>query len=136
MIIVLTKKNTLSESVQKLGFNVQHLNFSKNIFSIFELIKFYKKIKYFSPNIVHSWLYHANLITALICYLLEIKGVIWSIRQTNLDFKHNKLSTLIVAKICALISKKIPFKIIYNSSQSRESHTKFGYSKDKNIVIV
>ena len=135
LIIVLSKKNTLSENIKKLGFNVEHLNFSKNIFLIFELIKFYKKIKFFSPNIVHSWLYHANLITALTCYLLKIKGVIWSIRQTSLDFKHNKLSTLIVAKICALISKKIPLKIIYNSYQSKESHTKFGYCKDKNIVI-
>ena len=111
LIIVLSKKNTLSENIKKLGFNVEHLNFFKKYFLIFELIKFYKKIKFFSPNIVHSWLYHANLITALTCYLLKIKGVIWSIRQTNLDFKHNKLSTLIVAKICALISKKYLLKL-------------------------
>ena len=47
LIIVLSKKNTLSENIKKLGFNVEHLNFSKNIFLIFELIKFYKKIKFF-----------------------------------------------------------------------------------------
>ena len=34
----------------------------KNIFIIFNIFKFIKIIKKYNPEIVHSWLYHSNLI--------------------------------------------------------------------------
>ena len=90
LILVLTKNTVLTEKIRKLGFNVEHFNFSKNFHIFREAIKFYKRIKTFSPDIVQSWLYQANLISGLSCFFLKIKNI-WSIRQTSLDSKHNKI---------------------------------------------
>ena len=134
LILVLTKNTVLTEKIRKLGFNVEHFNFSKNFYIFREAIKFYKRIKIFSPDIVQSWLYQANLISGLSCFFLKIKNI-WSIRQTSLDSKHNKISTLICAKFCAFLSKKIPYYIIYNSKSSKKNHVDFGYYDKKSFII-
>ncbi len=135
LVVVLTKHSKLTERIQKLGFEVKHLNFCKSPLVIFEILKLYKIIKIFAPNIVHSWLYQADLISGIISYWLKIDGVVWSVRQSSLEFKHNKITTLLCAKLCALLSSRIATKITVNSKEAIKNHIKIGYDKNKICLV-
>ena len=56
------------------------------------------------------------------------------VRQSNLSAEHNKLSTRIVIRLCALLSGMLPSQIISNSDKARYVHIQAGYN-DKFSVI-
>jgi len=87
------------------------------------------------PDIVHTWLYHANLLGGLASRLAGKPPVIWSIRQTNVDRSGNKLATLAVARVGAWLSSHLPVAITTNAEAARASHSAFGYDPGKFIVI-
>jgi glycosyltransferase involved in cell wall biosynthesis len=80
-------------------------------------------------------MYHADLLGGLAARMAGINAVIWSIRHTNLSARHNKKSTLLVARACALLSGIIPVRIICAAQASMQSHIQLGYAKDKIDVI-
>lgn len=92
-----------------------------------------KLIKNYSPEIIQTWLYHADLIGGIIGFLNNIP-VIWNIRQTKFTSKAN-LGTICVMRFCALLSYNLPSKIICAASASRQSHIGYGYCKRKMVII-
>jgi glycosyltransferase involved in cell wall biosynthesis len=71
-------------------------------------------------------MYHADLIGGLAAAYLGIP-LCWGVRQSNLSWKFNRLSTLLVMRICALLSGYIPARIISCSVRATESHQSIGY---------
>ncbi len=114
---------------------VHVLNFKKNIFFIIEIFRLYKLVKKIKPNIIIGWMYHSILLTSLIGKILKISNIYWNIRHTELIFFKSSFITILIAKILAYISNKIPNKIIYCSEESKDFHNKFGFSKENSIII-
>ena len=87
-------KNVIERNKIKVKyFNISKLNF---IFKLPMILIYAYKIK---PNIVITWMYHADLIGGLIAKLLFIKRVYWNIRNSTLDISKTKRLTLVVLKI-------------------------------------
>ena len=61
-------------------------------------------------------------------------AVIWSLRQSNLTRKHNKFTTRVCMKICAVMSRW-PDAIVSNVSNAMLTHTKIGYAANKISII-
>ena len=99
------------------------------------LWRFLKILKRQRPHIVHSWLYQSDIFSLMFYPFLKGITIIWSIRQTNLSFQHNKLFTLACVKILAWFSKLIPDLIISNSKSAIASHESFGYFNEKIIFV-
>ena len=59
---------------------------------------------------------------------LGFDNIVWNIRSTNID-KGGSRATLIIRKICALLSYYIPIKIVCAAAASRTEHKKVGYAK-------
>ena len=84
------------------------------------------------PLVVHTWLYHANLIGGSIAKLLNIKKIYWSIHH---DFEYSSFFKMIEMKLLIIFSYFIPNKIIYCSYISKINHIKNGYSKNYSEII-
>ena len=92
---------------------------------IINLVKILRKEK---PEVVQTWMYHADLIGGVIAKLIGIKYIYWGIVNYNLNKFALPLSTRIIVKICSIFSYFIPSKIISCSKNAITIHRIFGYS--------
>jgi glycosyltransferase involved in cell wall biosynthesis len=124
-------KNKLSN----IGVTVHELNLTFNPLTWFNVTRIIRIIYLFKPDVVQTWLYHADLIGGICAKLMGVKRIYWNIRHSNLSFSKNSYSTLMIAKLCAWFSDIIPTQIVTCSEQSIETHARFGYEKSKFLVI-
>ena len=92
-------------------------------------------IRYEQPDIVQTWMYHADLLGGLAARLAGIKRIFWGVRHSTLERGKSKRLTIIIARLCALISPWLPEKIIYCASNAKEIHEGIGYDSKKSIVV-
>lgn len=83
------------------------------------------------PNVVQTWLYHADLIGGIIARLAGIRNIAWGIRHSNLTPGTVKRSTIWIAKLSAALSAWVPSHIVCCSQQAVEAHKRIGYVIDK-----
>lgn len=87
------------------------------------------------PDVVQTWMYHADFLGGIIAKLTSNVRVYWGIRHTTLDATKSSRGTIWIAKLCTILSYIVPTKIICCAKKSREIHTELGYAKDKMCVI-
>lgn len=135
-VISLTTNGKYGSLLQKNGIEVIELGLNKNFFqNIKRIIFLYQIIKNSSPNIIQTWMYHADLIGGILGRIAGIKNIYWNIRHTNLDKKKSKLTTRLISKICSILSYYLPKKIICCAVSSQKIHEKIGYDKSKFFII-
>lgn len=134
-VISLSDIGEIGKKIQDLGVSVDALHARKNfagIFSVFKLIKILRKEK---PDIIQTWMYHANFLGAVAALFVKKVKLIWGIHNGYLDKNRMKHATVMIAKICAWLSGLIPKKIICCAKATVNIHAEFGYASSKMIVI-
>ncbi len=134
-VISLLSIGDIGDKLIKLGVELSVINFSKKRFLFFSFLKLCITILKYKPDIVHTWMYHANLIGGLGAKISNVKNIFWSIHHNDLSTIHNKLSTVIIAKIGAFFSYLIPKKVICVSKNVKTKHIDFGYQEKKMVFI-
>ncbi len=135
IVISLMDKGTIGPKIEELGILVSMLGMRRSAPNPFLLLKLSRLLHNFSPDIVHTWMYHADFFGGLAARLAGCKNVIWCIRHSNLSRNQNKYTTLILAKICAWLSGQIPVKILSCSHKALTVHSDLGYQLAKMAVI-
>jgi len=87
------------------------------------------------PDLVQTWLYHADLIGGLAARLAGCRHLVWNIRHTDLRPGSDKRSTILVARACAAVSGWLPARIVCNSEAALRTHVALSYPRDKFVVI-
>ncbi|WP_111948380.1 glycosyltransferase family 4 protein [Escherichia coli] len=134
VVISLTDIGTLGEEILKSGVDVKCLNINSPIKYATSLLKLYKLFTKIKPDVVHTWMYHSDLIGGISAKLAGVKKIIWCVRSTDISKGGNKL-TLLIRWLCAKISSFIPDTIVYAANASKEVHEQRGYDKNKSLVI-
>jgi len=125
----------IGEKIADLGIPVKALKMKRGVpdpRGIFKLTMWLRRTR---PDVVQTWMYHANLIGGIAAQNDRKIPLIWGIHHSNLDKKNDKKTTLWSAKICAKLSKWMPLKIVCCSQASKKFHAHFGYYPTKMIVI-
>lgn len=133
-VISLTDVGPVGEKIKKLEIPVIGLGMKRGVPNPFFLLKLARILKKEKPDILQTWMYHADLLGLLAGRLVGIKHILWNIRHSNLDPKINKKQTIMVAKLCSILSSKTS-RIICCSQASLECHQHLGYDKEKMVVI-
>ncbi len=135
-VICLAENSFYTEKLNEIGIKNLSLNINKkNIFSIFKIFKLFKIARKFKPDIIQSWLYHADFISCFVKLIYSKSKLIWTIRHTDLSFKGNKFITFIIIRFLASLSYYIPDKIVYCALSSIKSHKKLFYCNYKTLLI-
>ncbi|WP_198334965.1 glycosyltransferase family 4 protein [Psychrobacter namhaensis] len=117
------------------GLDLYCLNMSAGKISPKSILKLYKLIKITNPDVVQTWMYHADFIGGLAAKAAGVKKIFWNLRHSNFDSNHTKSSTIKIAKLNAKLSTIIPKKIISCAQGAVKAHADLGYDEKKIVVI-
>jgi glycosyltransferase involved in cell wall biosynthesis len=121
--------------LQQAGVEVHCLNMSQGRVTLRGLWRLWSLIKALKPQVVQTWMYHADLIGGVAARMAGVKAVFWGIHHTTLEQGKSKRSTIYVARLCALLSRWVPSKIICCANKAVEVHADLGYAAHKLLVI-
>jgi glycosyltransferase involved in cell wall biosynthesis len=86
------------------------------------------------PDIVHTWMYHADMFGGLAARLVGNRNVIWGIRVDELT-SGDARATVLVRRICAWLSRWVPRTIVCVAAAAWRSHVRVGYDATRMIVV-
>jgi glycosyltransferase involved in cell wall biosynthesis len=134
-VVSLTGILDLAERLQSIGICVRTLGMKKSMPNPLQVIRLAKWIRESKPDVIHTWMYHANLVGALAARLAGGVPVVWGIHHSSLDPRVDKFRTRLVNRTCAFLSRKVPARIVCCSEASLREHKKLGYAADKLEVV-
>lgn len=114
---------------------VHCLNVSRGRIPLLGIWHLWRTLRRIRPQVVQTWMYHANLMGGPAARLAGIRNVNWGIHHTTLIPGLNRTRTIVVAKICAWLSRFIPLHIIYCARKAAEVHADLGYDARRMHVI-
>jgi len=130
-IVSLTGILDLAERMQAIGMRVRTLGMKTSVPNPLLVMRLARWIRESKPDVIHTWMYHANLIGALAARLAGDVPVVWGIHHSGLDPRVDKRRTMLVNRACAFLSRKLPARIVYCSEASRRIHERLGYAPEK-----
>ncbi len=135
-VISLTDLGPMTEKLQAAGIRVRALGMTRgsaNPYYLAKLAGWLRKMP--AQQIIQTWMYHADLVGGLAAKLAGCAGLVWNIRHSELHPGVDKRHTIWTAKACAMLSSRLPRRIICASEASRTFHEKLGYAHDRMEVI-
>lgn len=129
IVISLKSPEKYFSLLSNLGIKVYCLNFK--FYSIYKFLILINLLRSLKPDIVQTWLVHADLIGGVAAKLAGIKNIIWNVRYSNFKIGKAKLTTFLIIKLLAKLSFLIPKLIIIVSKRAKKIYEKEGYDKEK-----
>lgn len=117
------------------GIAVHHLNMPRGRLTLAGLSLLLGLVRRLRPEIVQTWMYHADLVGGMIARLAGCRRVFWNVRHSNLTVGGTRRNTRLVANICARLSSIIPKRIVTCSNRAKEVHIGIGYNPHRFVVI-
>ena len=134
-VISLTSCGEIGARVQALGIPVEALGMAASMPNPLVFFRLVSRLKALRPAIVHSLMYHADLLGGLAARLAGVGAIGWGIRNSTLGAGSTPLSTRLVVRACAWTSHWVPHRILCCSEVARTLHVSMGYASDKIQVV-
>lgn len=134
-VVSLTTIGTVGEQLQREGIDVRALGMPPGRIRPSAVFRLMRVIGATNVDILQTWMYHADLLGGFAAMPFPRTKTIWNLRQTNLDPRHSKRLTRIVASLCAATSRVLPDKIVCGSIAARDVHAGLGYDTRKMVLI-
>ena len=127
IVISLKDKGKYYSLLRNIGIEVYCLNI--NFYSINKFFLLIKLLKSINPDIVQTWLVHADLVGGIAARFSGIKKILWNIRYSNIEFGKAKLTTILIIRILSILSYIVPKLILSVSKRSNKIYQNHGYNK-------
>jgi glycosyltransferase involved in cell wall biosynthesis len=133
VIISLTSNGSQGQKLLLDGFDV-HILDMRGVFGFISLLRLWILLRKINPDIVQTWMYHADLIGGLIARSAGFKNIVWNIRNTKIPQGRYSLTSIFIW-LSARLSNWLPRKIICCANAAMVLHRDFGYTPSKLTVI-
>ena len=133
-VISLSSFGPLAPRIAALGIPVSALGMSRGRLAPRPLGRLARRLAGGRTHVVHTWMYHADLLGGLLARALGDSRVLWGVRG-SLDPRLSKRSARAVARACAAISGWVPDRIVSCSQRLLDMHVELGYDRERMIVI-
>jgi len=87
------------------------------------------------PDVVQTWMYHADFVGGVMARLAGIKAVSWGIRNSGADLHKGSSSARLFSWLCARASFLVPGVIVACAENAAQRHSQWGYRGDRMLVI-
>jgi glycosyltransferase involved in cell wall biosynthesis len=134
-VVSMTDLGPFSRKIQELGVPLWSLKMRRGIPNPMGIVRLAHWLRQAKPDVIQTWMYHADLIGGLAAKLAGGIPVAWGIRQSNLSNHGNRRLTIYTKTMCAQVSNWLPTRIVCCSEASQRLHTALGYASQKMVVI-
>ncbi|SCZ67229.1 Glycosyltransferase involved in cell wall bisynthesis [Thiohalomonas denitrificans] len=135
IVISLTRETDLARRLEALGCRVHCIGITGPRSAVMGFCRVARLLRQEQPDIVQTWLYHADLLGGLAAKLSGSRPIIWSVHHASPDGVHEKGRTWLIVKALAFLSYYIPDSIVYCSDYAKTVHEMLGYRAKPGIVI-
>jgi glycosyltransferase involved in cell wall biosynthesis len=133
-VVSLVRVGPVAEKIRGLGIPVRSLDLEAGRPTLAALFRLTGWLRGERPDLLQTWLYHADLLGLLAAKAAGVRRVAWNIRNSEMDLsRYRRLSGLVV-RACARLSGW-PQAVISNSEAGRDFHARFGYHPRRWAVI-
>ena len=131
-VVALTPEGPMGARLRHVDIELNALDFRQAPAASF--LKLVSLMRATRPDIVQTWMYHADMLGGIAARLAGNRNIIWGIRTSDLD-RGDSRATAIVRKLCALLSRWIPDTIVCVAEAARQVHVSLGYDAARMTVI-
>lgn len=135
IVVCLMDEGKYGALLRKDGIELLCLNMLPGKIDLSAMWTLFKYFRLSKPDVVQTWMYHADFVGGVLARLAGITSVFWNIRQSGFDVDKSKKSTLLLAKFCARLSGVVPRGIISCSHNGARNHSDLGYKSSAMTVI-
>ena len=134
-VISLTSLGVLGARIAALGVPVDALGMRKGIQSSRAFMRLVRRLRALKPDVVQTFMYHADLLGGLAARLVAVPRVAWGIRNSGLALDRMSRTTRWTVRVCAQLSRHIPDRLVFCSHPARDRHVELGYDASRALVI-
>jgi glycosyltransferase involved in cell wall biosynthesis len=134
-VISLTTVGPVGKRIREVRVPIHALGLQRGVPDPWFIFSLARYLRQQPPDVVQTWMYHSDLIGGVAARLSGSCPVIWGIRSGTLDFQKSSKMTIWVARICAVLSRFLPERVVSCSEASRSIHVSLGYTA-KNMIVI
>lgn len=134
-VISLMDDGKYGAALREAGVGVDCLHMPRGRVTFGGLSRLYKLLRSQQPDVIQTWMYHADLVGGVVGRLARARQVFWGIHNSKLDPATAKQSTIWVCRVNALLSRWIPTRIVCCARQALDVHMRLGFHAPKMLVI-
>jgi glycosyltransferase involved in cell wall biosynthesis len=109
------------------GIGVADLGMQRNrLLQPAAIMRLFREVRSFRPDVVSTWLYHADLLGLVVGRAAGCRCIAWNLRCAELDFARYARTTRWIAWALARLSR-FPQLVMHNSQAGRRAHEALGY---------
>lgn len=135
LVVSLSDHGKYGPLLEAKGVSVASVGMKRGRFSLSGLWRMWRLVRRERPHAVQTWMYHADLLGGIVARLSGLRNVVWGIRHTTLVPGESPRSTIVVAWLCARLSRLVPRRIVCCAEKAREVHAGIGYDPARMVVI-
>jgi len=136
-IVSLIPGGAQHDKLRAAGIAVRDLGMRRDRLNPLALLRLAAFIREHRPDVIQTWMYHADLLGLLALLLSGRRGccrLYWGIRCSNMDLARYAPRLRLVIRLCAWLSR-LPDGVIANSRAGRDWHRRLGYRPRQFAVI-
>jgi glycosyltransferase involved in cell wall biosynthesis len=140
VVVSLGDAGTIGPRIAALGVPVHCLGLRRNAPNPFRVLSMLALTRRIAPELIQGWMYHGNLMASMAASAPHRRApgkkppVLWNIRQTVYDLRHERWLTAKFIRLGARLSAR-PAAIIYNIQTSATQHEELDYRAEKRVII-
>ncbi len=133
VVLSMIGDGALVDDLRRARIDVRSLGMRRGQPSPLGLIGLVKELRKFNPDVLQTWMYHADLLGTLATAFVPKLRLVWNVRCSDMTTEP-RLATKVVVRSLALLSS-IPDKIVVNSIRGQDEHCRAGYRRSRFVYI-
>jgi glycosyltransferase involved in cell wall biosynthesis len=125
----------IAERIAAMGIPVTGMHMTAHKPSVRAFVRLWWQLVRYRPQIVHTWLYHADLMGGVAARMAFVPHVIWHLHNSDLHPQRVGRMTRAVVWTCARLSHVVPEVILSCSEAGARVHAGLGYSAKRMRVL-
>lgn len=124
-VVSMTDRGALGDVVEQTGTELITLGMRRGFPDPRAFFHFRSLVRKRRPDVIQSWMYHADVLAALTCRGAGIP-VLWNIRCSDMQMSNYSPLSALTVRVAARLSRW-PVGIVVNSIAGRDHHQRIGY---------
>ncbi|WP_031241997.1 glycosyltransferase family 4 protein [Advenella kashmirensis] len=134
-LVSFTDDGLYGASLRAAGISVITLGMAPGKITPANFVALRRELIALKPDVVQTWMYHADAIAGLAARTAGLRHIAWGIRNSGENLKSSSKSAWLLARFCGLVSRWLPQTIVCCAEGARARHVQWGYDADKMVVI-